>query len=112
MDFVQDVLRGLAEAGSELYAPDVQMPWDVDRCKYHTHTTTAPCARKLAPVAAGGKLEQPTSSTAQSLTGNAHATFVCAPCNKPFPSASALGGHKSSPTHKKNAKSWVAGAAQ
>jgi hypothetical protein len=110
MEFVQDVLRGLAEAGSEVYDPDVQMPWDLDRCRYHVHATTAQCARKVAPVAAEGRLNQTTLLTAQ--VGDAHAHFVCEPCNKPFPSASALGGHKASPGHKKNVKDWGAGAAQ
>lgn len=112
MDLVQDVLRGLAEAGSDVYDPDVQMPWDVDRCKYHVHATTALCARKVAPVSTRSRLEQTATSTAQGLVGDAHAPFVCEPCNKPFPSASALGGHKASPGHKKNAKNWSAGAAQ
>jgi hypothetical protein len=109
MDFVQDVLRGLAEAGSDVYDPDVQMPWDVDRCKYHVHATTAQCARKVATVSTALRLE---TSVSAGQVGDARAHFVCEPCNKPFPSASALGGHKASPGHKKNAKNWSAGAAQ
>lgn len=53
MEFVQDVLRGLAEARTDAYDPEVPLPWEKDRCKYHVHTSTEPCARHTTTAVNG-----------------------------------------------------------
>jgi len=42
-EFIQDVINGLAVAGSSIYEDDVQMPWDRGICEYHKHTVTPRC---------------------------------------------------------------------
>ncbi|GAB7325194.1 hypothetical protein MBLNU13_g09269t2 [Cladosporium sp. NU13] len=95
MYFRREVRTSVREAGSAIHDADVPMPWEDDPCQYHVHNDTAVCERKES--LGESRLEAP---------------FKCEPCDKPFPSASALGGHKASPGHKRKAKNWAAAAAQ
>lgn len=58
LEFAQDVLSGMAAAGSAVYADDVAMPWELDVCgKYHMHVHTAACegaGKKIKGKKAGG----------------------------------------------------------
>ena len=96
MYFRREVRTSVRSAGSAIHEADVAMPWEVDLCQYHVHDETSVCERK--------------SSHVEGDSGAA--SFKCPPCDKPFPSASALSGHKASPGHKKGAKNWTAEAAQ
>lgn len=110
MYFRREVRTSVRTAGSAIHDADVPMPWDVDLCQYHVHDDTAVCERKDSLVE--NRLEQNGSDSAPEMTRGRAASFRCAPCGRPFPSASALGGHKASPGHKKKAKKWIAGAAK
>lgn len=109
--FRREVRTRVRTAGSAIHDADVPMPWDVDLCWYHVHDDTAVCERKGSLVVES----QLGPGSAMESTSDWHdcgASFECAPCNKLFPSASALGGHKASPGHKKKAKNWITGAAK
>ena len=43
VEFLQDVIRGMAKEGSDIYEKDVKMPWETNGCAYHTHLVTAKC---------------------------------------------------------------------
>lgn len=107
MYFRREVRTSMRSAGSAIHDPDVAMPWEVNLCQYHVHADTPVCERKR--LLGESQLEQPSAPGMTSASGT---PFRCPPCGKPFPSASALSGHKASPGHKKRAKNWTAGAAQ
>lgn len=43
MEFLQDVIQGLATAGEKLYDLDWVMPWEATTCFYHTHRGSGRC---------------------------------------------------------------------
>ena len=107
MYFRREVRTSVRSAGSAIHDADVRMPWEVNLCHYHVHDDTPVCERK--GLLGESKLEQLSAAGMTSASGTC---FRCPPCGKPFPSASALSGHKASPGHKKRAKNWTAEAAQ
>ena len=42
-EILQDVTGGLAAAGARFHDPDMQMPWTLDECAYHSHDGTGRC---------------------------------------------------------------------
>ena len=43
VEFLQDVISGLAAVWSEVYEEDVMMPWEENVCAYHSHQVTFRC---------------------------------------------------------------------
>ena len=44
MEFLQDVIQGLATAGEKIYDPEADMPWEGGTCYYHVHEVTGMCS--------------------------------------------------------------------
>lgn len=42
-EFLQDVINGLALAGPEIHDEEIEMPWERNVCRYHTHSVWAQC---------------------------------------------------------------------
>jgi hypothetical protein len=117
VEFVQDVLRGLAEARSDVYDPDVQMPWEVEPCKYHVHAVTAPCERQTAPAiklehTPNTMLPPPQGHGQRVLSTRKNGSHRCDMCNLTYPTPQGLGAHKKGGPHKEKAKAWAGEAAQ
>ena len=45
VEFLQDVINGLATVGEKMYDFESALPWEVDRCLYHSHEVTEKCGR-------------------------------------------------------------------
>ena len=45
VEFLQDVIQGLATEGENIHDPEANMPWDIDACWYHSHKVTEKCGK-------------------------------------------------------------------
>lgn len=109
-EFMQDVLHGLADAGSDAYDPEVPMPWEKDSCKYHVHTLTEPCAQATTSSAVTHAAS--VSQEQQLLSASSEARYKCVECDQPFSTSRGLNSHRQSAEHKKKLRACAAQASQ
>lgn len=117
-DFLLHVRRGIKRAGDAMYDADADMPWDIDPCKYHLHTTTTRCKPLAADTTSllsqrtvlGGAKASGLQTASLPIGGQRQ--YQCRECGMAFLLSGSLQSHKTTAAHKEKAKAWAAKAGQ